>query len=365
MKQTIIPFASILVLWTLAASAGSLQIGEPTVESELVTFPVTLSGDVGQGVSAIDFRLRYDPAVLEPVEVGAGSAASSADKLVQSNVPKPGECVVVVMGMNQTTVNGGEVARITMKRTGKAQGSSAVSVARTTLAASDGKVIPSEGGERLLAFGDSTEELKPTVTEEASKQPQAVVATGQQDAKPDAARAPVGQAVSEAALASPGLNQARSDVERKPGTVGAEPLRETRRVKARADSPETRQKITAALADAAKKRYERIQHAKAGSAGADASQGQAESEKRGVVEAGAQTGVASPVQGAVAANSNTDSLQVESGDSGNRADDPVKSAAPGGAAEESGSAVWWVVGAMALAILGGIAMAIIKRRSNP
>jgi hypothetical protein len=71
--------------------------------------------------------------------------ASRADKQVMANVQTPGEYIVVMMGMNQTTCNPGEVVRIVMERLGNEPKTDwDLGLARQTLSSIDGTVIDSQ-----------------------------------------------------------------------------------------------------------------------------------------------------------------------------------------------------------------------------
>lgn len=129
------------------AAAGTLRVGPPSFQGSDVTVPILLEGSADQGVSALDFRLNYDPEIFQPVSASTGAAASDANKQVQANSTREGEYSVVMMGMNQSTVTDGEVASIRFERVSEpASGRSNVRISRTTLASADGAEIPSEGG---------------------------------------------------------------------------------------------------------------------------------------------------------------------------------------------------------------------------
>ncbi|HOV74497.1 MAG TPA: cohesin domain-containing protein [Candidatus Hydrogenedentes bacterium] len=137
-------FAVAAAIPIVAFAQGVLQIGEPTVESNQVTIPVYLGGNVGAGVAAADFRITYDPQVLRPVSAIAGSAAADADKRVMANEAASGEYVVVMMGMNQTALTSGEIARVVMERTPNAgPGQWKLGLSRPTLSTTDGGIIES------------------------------------------------------------------------------------------------------------------------------------------------------------------------------------------------------------------------------
>jgi hypothetical protein len=145
MNRSTIVLVTIVFVNATGFATGTLQIGDLTVEGNRVVIPVVLGGDVGNGVSALDFRLRYNPDLLQPVSVSAGTLAAQADKQVMANAGAPGEYAVVMMGMNQTTCGQGEVATVVMQRMADAPVSNwGLGIARQTLSALDGSVIPSE-----------------------------------------------------------------------------------------------------------------------------------------------------------------------------------------------------------------------------
>lgn len=138
---------------------GTLRIAPATIEEARVTVPVLVQGDVGDGVAALDFLLNFDPAVFQPVAVSAGTAATAAGKLVQGSPTNPGQYVVVMMGMNQQTVQSGEVARVVMRQISQPENNrSELSVSRTTLASLEANQIPSEGSSATVTFRDEGED---------------------------------------------------------------------------------------------------------------------------------------------------------------------------------------------------------------
>ncbi|GMU90966.1 MAG: hypothetical protein AMXMBFR4_00240 [Candidatus Hydrogenedentota bacterium] len=154
MKPTVV--WPVLAAWTAmipVAGAGTLVAGDPSISGANVVIPVVLQGDVGPGVATMDFTFRYDPTVFEPVGAEAGSAARSARKDVQSNMINPGEYVVLVFGMNPTTMQSGEVASVTLRRVATAAGNqSDVAIRNTTFSSVDGLEIPSEGSARTVVL---------------------------------------------------------------------------------------------------------------------------------------------------------------------------------------------------------------------
>lgn len=135
------------------AFAGTLRVGVPEVNGNQVVLPVLLEGDTGAGVAALDFTLNYDPSVFTPVRAEASEAAQAARKQVESNEVSPGNYVVMMFGMNQTTVNGGQVAEITLtKKNQPASNQSAISIEQTTFASIDGAEIESSGSSQTVTF---------------------------------------------------------------------------------------------------------------------------------------------------------------------------------------------------------------------
>lgn len=129
----------------LAWSAATLEIRGTKVESGRVILPVLLGGDVGPGVSAMDFRLTYNPNLLRPLVAEAGEAAVRADKRVMANLQTPGEYVVVMMGFNQSVCQSGEMVRIVMEPAADSlAGDWQVGIIGQTLSSLEGTVIESQ-----------------------------------------------------------------------------------------------------------------------------------------------------------------------------------------------------------------------------
>lgn len=153
MIRTATLLAATAVFAVAAASAGTLRVGVPEVEGNHVVLPVLLEGDVAGGVAALDFTLNYDPAVFSPVSAEASAAAQAARKQVESNEVSPGNYVVMMFGMNQTTVANGQVASITLnKHSQPSSNQSDISIKQTTFASLDGGEISSEGSSQTVTF---------------------------------------------------------------------------------------------------------------------------------------------------------------------------------------------------------------------
>lgn len=166
MHRIALVFITGMITSAAAHGVGTLAIGEMTVEGDRVIVPVVLGGDVQSGVSALDFRLQYDPSQYRPLAAEAGAAAVQADKRVMANLSNPGEYIVVMMGMNQKTCAPGEVARVVFERLpGESQASPDLGIARPTLSSVDGDVIESQAlpRERTVTPGS---DAAPAATED-------------------------------------------------------------------------------------------------------------------------------------------------------------------------------------------------------
>jgi len=143
MNRIGVVLGTMLLAGPLAFGVGTLGIGDLEVEGNQVVVPIVLGGDVGAGVSAMDFRLRYDPAELQPVSASPGPSAVRADKQVMANVRAPGEYVVVMMGQ-RSTCRAGEVVHVVMNRVGAAQDRNwGLALHQQTLSSAEGTVIES------------------------------------------------------------------------------------------------------------------------------------------------------------------------------------------------------------------------------
>ncbi|MDZ4860252.1 MAG: cohesin domain-containing protein [Candidatus Hydrogenedentes bacterium] len=152
MVRSLAAFGALMSV-ALCVHAGTLRVGVPDVQGTNVVLPVLLEGEIPGGVAALDFTLLYDPAVFEPVGAEAGAAAVAARKQVQSNESSPGNYVVTMFGMNQTTVQNGQIVEIILSaKTLPSSNQSAVTIDQTTLASVDGFEIASQGSDQTITF---------------------------------------------------------------------------------------------------------------------------------------------------------------------------------------------------------------------
>ena len=151
------------LLWCISASAGTVVVEAPTVESNRYVFPIAIGADTS-GAASLDFQLRYDPEVFTPVSVDLGPAALAAGKVVEGNSDAPGSYRVLVMGLNQNSLPPGQVAQVEFERNVDATAtSSQISLESPTLADASGAVLPSNGSQQDVVFdrADAPSEAPP------------------------------------------------------------------------------------------------------------------------------------------------------------------------------------------------------------
>lgn len=137
-----------LILLCIASGAWATQVlpGAPIIEESHYAVPCIVR-DAGNTVAALDFHLMYDPALFQPVSVEPGPAALQAGKMVTANMAEPGRYIVVMMGLNQTTILDGVVAVVTLHRIGETpDGVSTLALAQPTFSTWEGKELPAQGG---------------------------------------------------------------------------------------------------------------------------------------------------------------------------------------------------------------------------
>lgn len=168
-------FASVAIIESDAVGAVALQIGEAVeVEEGVVAVPVLLDHEGDRGVAALDFRVQYDPRVLAPISTVAGEVAQGAQKQVAGNVASPGEYVVVMMGLNQTECDAGEVARIAFELVEDEVLETTLTLSGATLSSRDGTAFPASGSTRRLrlatdASDDEAERAEPEPAEQEGR----------------------------------------------------------------------------------------------------------------------------------------------------------------------------------------------------
>ncbi|MBW7862844.1 MAG: hypothetical protein H3C30_00350 [Candidatus Hydrogenedentes bacterium] len=139
--------ASLILLYMASGAwAAQVQPGAPIIEENHYAVPCIVR-DTGNEVAALDFHLMYDPALFQPLAVEPGSAALQAGKMVTANMAEPGRYIVVMMGLNQTTIPDGVVAMVTLLRVGESpDGMTTLALAQPTLSTWEGKELAAQGG---------------------------------------------------------------------------------------------------------------------------------------------------------------------------------------------------------------------------
>lgn len=133
--------------------AATLRLGQPTVEHERISIAVFLDGDASEAPAAMDFRLRYDPAVLRVVGAETGVQAQQAGKRLIANTPVNGQYVVLIMNFNQQTIAPGHVATLSLAQSGPAAAATTlVQLTAPTLSTMEGMAMPVEGSEVIVSL---------------------------------------------------------------------------------------------------------------------------------------------------------------------------------------------------------------------
>ena len=249
--QTMRSILYTLCFFTLATStaqAGLLRIGDPEVEDGIYTFPIILLEDGGK-VAAANFRVHFDPAVFEPLAAVAGAAAVRANKAVTGNVPLPGEYIIVMMGLNATTVSSGDLAHVQLRLIGGTEsGETDILLSDTTLATLEGTELPSQSLGNRIRLGPAPENIEEDGPEpepqDDSKPP-----TSSDESREDTPHFDAPRAIAQNA-ASPSQPQALPDFP--PGTRTIPPASGGKKV----NRDSSRKRVDKLASDAAKLRQE-------------------------------------------------------------------------------------------------------------
>lgn len=153
------------------AQTAVISLGTPNRIGDTLRIPISLTGDSGNAVSAMDFELHYDSRELRPLGIETGSAATAAGKEVQANVVGPGEYKVLMFGFNQSTMSEGDVAYVRFRIMNEPDsGRITLRVANTTVSQTDATAIPSRGDSLTIQVGDDkTDDVVDDDSEESSE----------------------------------------------------------------------------------------------------------------------------------------------------------------------------------------------------
>jgi hypothetical protein len=157
-------------IFASSAYGGRLQFGTAQPDGEYLLIPINLSGDNGPGVSTIDFNVRYDPAVFEPSGVSKGPSATAADKNVSVNKRSDGDYKVLIVGLNQNTMENGEIATLVLKKIDSPQASSSnLRIVNTTFAAANADPVPSQGDTETVSLDETADQQQDNQTADANQ----------------------------------------------------------------------------------------------------------------------------------------------------------------------------------------------------
>lgn len=115
-RTALIAAASALFAGAIAGSAygASLAVGNPAApEGKTFAFPVILKVDAPEQVAALQFDASFGPkefVLAGKPGASPGKAAQAADKSVHAASIRPGLVRVIIAGLNQNVIAGGEVA---------------------------------------------------------------------------------------------------------------------------------------------------------------------------------------------------------------------------------------------------------------
>ena len=135
------------VAMTSPCGAATLSLGQQSgmPGDTDVSVPVSLCSAPGEEVAGAQFDIVFDDTILSLPDVVAGPAASDAVKYVYSSEFEPGMVRVIVMGLNQTTIADGVVARALFTVADEAPvGAQYLSLTRVLLSDPYGLAVPSE-----------------------------------------------------------------------------------------------------------------------------------------------------------------------------------------------------------------------------
>ena len=152
MRSASLVFALALLTLPTAHAEGVLHVGNVRSEESRITVPISLQGDVAEGVASMNFELTYNPESVRIVGVDTGSAARQSGKQIQWHETAPGRLNVVLMGFNQQTVQSGEIAELTVEPLQSEVRNARLHIGNSTFASTNGDPIPSKGSTGTLSW---------------------------------------------------------------------------------------------------------------------------------------------------------------------------------------------------------------------
>ncbi len=134
----------ILLLSTPLAHAAQLTLGAPRIGANGWEAPLTLTPGSGENVASMQFDLLVPPGITNAASAQASQAAALAGKQAIYSVVGPGQVRVVIAGLNQSALQGGEVATLYLGPAGEGQAAPSAWLASPVLASPAGERVPVE-----------------------------------------------------------------------------------------------------------------------------------------------------------------------------------------------------------------------------
>jgi hypothetical protein len=134
----------ILLLSTPLAHAAQLTLGAPRIGANGWEAPLTLMPGSGENVASMQFDLLVPPGITNAASAQASQAAALAGKQAIYSVVGPGQVRVVIAGLNQSALQGGEVATLYLGPAAEGQAAPSAWLASPVLASPAGERVPVE-----------------------------------------------------------------------------------------------------------------------------------------------------------------------------------------------------------------------------
>lgn len=197
-----------------ALGAGQIDLSSMLITDNSVQITLDLAGQTEAGVTALDFDLHYDPAVLTPNTLTAAAQAASAGKVVAGAVQEPGVYRVLLYGLGSEELQAGAVATLSFSRAPEhSVSATALEVHNLTLAAVDTAQYPHglESNDAVFSVPLSQGEtnIPPTPDDSSAAPPEESPAPPADDGEESPGNA-IAPGVEEPDLTAPDLENARN-----------------------------------------------------------------------------------------------------------------------------------------------------------
>lgn len=155
-----------LLLGTGVADAAQLSMGAPRIGANGWEMPLMLSPGAGESVSSMQFDLVLPPG-LGGASAQVSDAAALAGKQAMFSEIAPGQVRVVIAGLNQSPMAGGQVATVYLGPAVEGQAAPGALLSAPVLASPSGERVPVEANTES-AEGEEGEDADMPVAEEES-----------------------------------------------------------------------------------------------------------------------------------------------------------------------------------------------------